>query len=155
MNTSTTQGMIGDLRSRLLNFTPRSGATLQASLGGRLYTVQAPDDVTYPYAVLRLVSRAQTEGYGGLRESFEVELQIFDRPRGQQWRAEGIADVATQAFLRWDIGTSGLMFSRHVRRVVMPPAPSPMDRELVQITLFVPVVAWPVMLTQYVTSHPE
>ena len=154
MSTTSTQGMMQDLRTRLLTFEPRTGDPLSDRLTA-LYTVQAPDNVTYPYAVVRLVSRQQTEGYGGLRESFEVELSIFDRPRAQQWRAEGIADVATEAFLRWDIGSSGLMFSRHVRRVTMPPAPSPMDRELVHLVLFVPVVAWPVMLTQYVTSHPE
>ncbi len=151
MTTASTQSMMTDLRNRLLTFAPMSGSTLQTSLGGRLYVVQAPDDVTYPYAVMRLVDRRQTDGYGGFRESFEIELMVFDRPRSQQWRAEGIADVATQAFLGWDLASSGLMFSRHVRRVVMPPAPSPMDRELVQIVLFVPVVAWPVMLSQYVT----
>jgi hypothetical protein len=144
--------MVADLRSRLLTFQPASGSTLQTTLGGRLYTVQAPDDPTYPYAVLRLVDRRQTDGYQQLRETFEIELTICDRPRSQQWRAEGIADVATQAFFDWDLATSGVMFSRHVRRVTLPPAPSPMDRELVQVMVFVPVVAWPVMLTQYVTS---
>ena len=149
MSTTSTQAMVADLRSRLLTFQPASGATLQTTLGGRLYTVQAPDVVTYPYAVLRLVDRAQTDGYAGYRQSFEIELAVFDRPRAQQWRAEGIADVAEQAFLQWDLGSSGLLFSRHVRRLTLPPAPAPMDRELVQVMLFVPVVAWPVMLTQY------
>ena len=151
MTTTSTQAMVADLRTHLLTFQPMSGTTLQARLNGRLYVVQAPDSVTYPYAVMRLVDRRATDGYGGYRQTFEVELQIFDRPRSQQWRAEGIADVAEQAFLGWDLASSGLLFSRHVRRVTMPPAPEPMDRELVQITVFVPVVAWPVMLTQYVT----
>lgn len=155
MSTTSTQAMVADLRSRLLNFTPRSGSTLNTSLGGRLYTVQAPDNAEYPYAVVRLVDRRQTDGYGGLRETFELELSIFDRPRVQQWRAEGIADVAEQAFLGWSLATSGVLFSRHVRRVTMPPAPSPMDRELVHIVVYVPIVAWPVMLTQYVTQNPE
>lgn len=152
MSTTSTQGMMQDLRSRLLTFQPASGDTLNTSLGGRLYTVQAPDNAEYPYAVIRLVDRRQTDGYGGLRETFDVELSIVDRPRTQQWRAEGIADVAEQAFRDWDLATSGILFSRHVRRLTLPPAPSPMDRELVQIVLFVPIVAWPVMLTQYVTS---
>ena len=152
MSTTSTRNMIADLRSQLLNFAPASGDSLNTSLSGRLYTVQAPDDPDYPYAVVRLLPRRQTVGDGGYRETFEIEVQIFDRPRSQQWRAEGIADVATQAFLQWDLRSSGLLFSGHVRRITMPPAPDPMDRELVQITLFVPVVAWPVMLTQYATS---
>ena len=155
MNTSTTQGIIGDLRSQLLTFAPRTGEPLEDVLTA-LYTVQAPDKLPenpYPYGVIRLVGRQATDGYGGLRETFEVELSLFDRPRSQQWRLEGAADTAQGAFTRWSLGTSGLLFSRHIRRVTLPPAPSPMDRELVQIVLFVPVAAWPVMLTQYVTSQ--
>jgi hypothetical protein len=151
MSTTSTQAMTTDLRNRLLNFAPETGATLNSRLGGRLYVSQAPDEVDYPYAVIRLVDRRQTDGYAGMRESFEIELAIFDRPRGKQWQAEAIADVAQQAFLKWEVYSSGLMFSRHTRRVTMPVAPSPMDRELVHLVLFVPVVAWPVMFTQYYT----
>jgi hypothetical protein len=155
MSTTSTQGMIQDLRARLLNFVPRSGDTLNTSLGGRLYTTQAPDNVTYPYAVVRLMDRQQTVGDQGFRTRGEIEVSIFDRPRSQQWRAEAIADVVQQAFLHWDLKTSGLMFAQHSRRVTMPPAPTPMDRELVQIAVYVPIVAWPVMFTQYFTSSPE
>ena len=152
MTTTSTQAMTVDLRNRLLNFAPASGDTLNTRLGGRLYVSQAPDNAEYPYAVMRLITRQQTDGYTGFRETSEIELAIFDRPRGQQWRAEGIADVAAQAFLMWDLRTSGLMFARHCRRLTLPPAPSPMDRELVQVMVYVPIVAWPVMFTQYFTS---
>jgi hypothetical protein len=159
MSTTSTQGMMQDLRSRLLNFEPRSGDTLNTSLGGRLYTTQAPDklpDQPYPYAVVRLMDRQQTVGDQGFRTRGEIEVQIFDRPRSQQWRAEAIADVVQQAFLHWDLKTSGLMFAQHSRRVgPLPPAPAPMDRELVHIAVYVPIVAWPVMFTQYFTSSPE
>jgi hypothetical protein len=156
MSTTSTQGMMQDLRSRLLTFQPRSGDTLDTSLGGRLYTTQAPDNVTYPYAVVRLMDRQQTVGDQGFRTRGEIEVQIFDRPRSQQWRAEAIADVVQQAFLHWDLKTSGLMFAQHSRRVgPLPPAPAPMDRELVHIAVYVPIVAWPVMFTQYFTSSPE
>ena len=151
MSTTSTQGMMQDLRSRLLTFQPASGLRLNQVLGDRLYTGSAPDTVQYPYAVFRLVDRRQTDGYTGFRATAEIELSIFDRPRSQMWRAEGIADVAEQAFLGWDLRTSGVLFSRHVRRLTMPVAPIPMDRELVQIMVFVPIVAWPVMLTQYYT----
>jgi hypothetical protein len=155
MSTTSTQGMMQDLRSRLLTFQPRTGDRLEQSIGDRLYT-KAPDNVIYPYAVVRLMDRQQTVGDQGFRTRGEIEVQIFDRPRSQQWRAEAIADVVQQAFLHWDLKTSGLMFAQHSRRVgPLPPAPAPMDRELVQIAVYVPIVAWPVMFTQYFTSSPE
>jgi hypothetical protein len=155
MSTTSTQGMIQDFRSRILNFVPRSGDTLNTTLGGRIYTTQAPDNVTYPYGVLRMLDRRQTVGDQGFREAFELELSIAGRPRSQQWIVEGALDVAAQAFLHWDIKTSGLMFSQQRRVGPLPPAPAPMDRELVQIVVYVPIVAWPVMFTQYFTSSPE
>jgi hypothetical protein len=155
MSTTSTQGMMQDIRSRLLTFEPRTGSALGDVLTA-LYTNQAPDNVTYPYAVVRLMDRQQTVGDQGFRTRGEIEVSIFDRPRSQQWRAETIADVVQQAFLHWDLKTSGLMFAQHSRRVgPLPPAPAPMDRELVQIAVYVPIVAWPVMFTQYFTSSPE
>jgi hypothetical protein len=155
MSTTSTQGMMQDLRSRLLTFQPRTGDRLEQSIGDRLYT-KAPDNVIYPYAVVRLMDRQQTVGDQGFRTRGEIEVQIFDRPRSQQWRAEAIADVVQESFLHWDLKTSGLMFAQHSRRVgPLPPAPAPMDRELVQIAVYVPIVAWPVMFTQYFTSSPE
>ena len=156
MSTTSTQGMMQDLRTRLLTFEPRTGDPLSDVLTA-LYTVQAPDklpDSPYPYAVIRLMDRNQTVGDQGFRTGGEVEVQIFDRPRSQQWRAEAIADVVQQAFQQWDLRSSGLLFSQHSRRITLPPAPTPMDRELVQIVVYVPIVAWPVMFTQYVTN-PE
>lgn len=152
----STQELIQTIRARLLDFAPASGSTLRVELGGgasaRLYTDGAPDGTTYPYAVLRLADHRQTDGYGGFRKTVELEVQVYDRPRSQVWRAQRIADVIEQALLLWETAADGLVFSRHVRRVgPLPPAPDPMDRELVQIAVFAPVVVWPVMLSQYVT----
>lgn len=153
MTTLSTQGIYQLLRTRLLGFIPRQGTTLNTRLTGRLYTVQAPDVLVYPYAVMRWMDPAATPEYNdGIRKSGTLEIQVFTRPRSEQWTCEGIADLIEQALNGWADGTSGLTFARHVRRVTMPPAPSPMDREVCQITLFVPVVSWPVMLSQYVTS---
>lgn len=156
MSTTSTRSLMQDLRSRLLTFQPASGERLNESIGDRLYTSQAPDDVTYPYGVVRLMPRRQTVGDQGFREAMELEIQLFDRPRGQQWRLEAIADVVQQAFLHWQQASSGLVFAQHSRRVgPLPPAPEPMDRELVQIAVYVPIVSWPVMFTQYFTTSTE
>ena len=152
MTTASTQGVYQLVQDRVLNFAPLSGDTLNTRIGGRLYTVQGPDVLVYPYVVMRWMAPAATDGYNGLRKSGEFEFQVLDRPRAQYWRAEGIADVIEQCFLDWGSAVSGLSFARHIRRVELPPAPSPMDREIVNIGVYVPVVSWPVMLSQYVTQ---
>jgi hypothetical protein len=149
---NSTQALVSAVRTQLLDYQPPSpGTTLRARLGGgtsaRCYTVEAPPDAAYPYVVLRIASRPQTPGFGGWRSVAEFEVQVWDRPRTEQWRAEGIADLIEQAALHWAVMGSGLAFSQHVRRVTLPPAPAPMDRELVGITLFLPVVVWPAYLT--------
>lgn len=152
MTTLSTQGIYQLIRARLLGFVPRQGTTLNTRLAGRLYTVQAPDTVEYPYAVMRWIDPAATPEYDGIRKAGTLEIQVYTRPRSELWTAEGIADLIEQALNGWADGTSGITFARHVRRVTMPPAPSPMDRELCQITVMVPIVSWPLMLSQYFTS---
>jgi hypothetical protein len=151
VTTSTTQGFLALCRGRALDYVPPTTTTLRTLLGGgasaRLYTEQAPDIVTYPYAVLSWKSVSQTEGYQGWRMYGELEFQVWDRPRGNEWRAQGIADVIQQAFLGWSDSASGLSFGRHSRRQRVPLAAEPSDRELVRILVFVPVAAWPVLLS--------
>jgi hypothetical protein len=153
----STQVFIRTVRTRMLDYTPPAGSTLRTLLGGgedaRLYTHETPadDEPTYPYAVVRIASRPQTDGYGGLRSVAGIEVQVFDRPRSQLWRAEGIADRIEQSMLGWAMAdTPSIVFARHVRRMTLPPAPSPMDRDLIVITLTVPVVVWPDYLLQTV-----
>lgn len=148
---NSTQQLVETVMTRLLDFVPSSGTTLRTRLGGgasaRLYTVQAPNDPVYPYAVLRIATRPQTLGYAGYRSEAGIEVQVFDRPRSQQWVAEGIADLIEQATLGWcDPTGTGLVFARHLRRMTLPPAPSPMDREVVVVTLSLPVAVWPAYL---------
>lgn len=153
MSTTTSKAVVDAIRTRLLGFTPKTGSTLNTLLGGRLYTVQAPDEPVYPYAVLTYTNRVQTDGYGGLREMGDLEILIHARPRGQQWAAETIADTVQQAVLRWansEANPDGLIFTRHCRRDQVPPMGSPMDRELVVVRVLVPVVVWPRLFTQYV-----
>lgn len=154
MTTASTQGLIALFMARVLDFTPMTGDMLRTRLGGgsspRLYVEQAPDVVTYPYAVLSWKSAHATEGDAGLQIKGEMEIQVYDRPRGNEWRAQGIADVMQQAMLTWGSAVSGATWAGHVRRQRVPLAAEPADRELVRIIVFVPVTCWPVMLSQYV-----
>jgi hypothetical protein len=156
MTTASLQGFLSLVMGHLLDFTPATGTTLRTRLGGgasaRLYVEQAPDSVTYPYAVLSAKSVRETPGYDGFRLEGEIEVQVYHRPRGKEWDAQGIADVIEQACLRWADGQSGVSFFRHVRRMRVPLAAAPADRELVRIIVFIPVVCWPVMQSQYVTT---
>ena len=151
MTTASTQGFLAMCRTRALDYVPPTGDTLRTRLGGgssaRLYTEQAPDTVTYPYVVLSWKSARETEGYAGWRMDGELEFQVYHRPRGNEWAAQGIADVIHQAFSGWVDAASGLTFSRHARRLRLPLAAEPADRELVRVVVFIPVASWPVLLS--------
>ena len=114
MSATTTELLYTSLRTALLAFQPAGGATpesLGALLTG-LWVVQGPDNVSYPYGIMRLQSRQSSGEYSGDRETVGLELTLYDRPRKQQYAVEGYADVAEQALLRYTDVTSGLVFAR-------------------------------------------
>lgn len=151
---ATTHAIVAAIRTRLLDTNPTSGDDLSTRLGGRLYYEQAPATGSvspiFPYAVYRLTNRIETDGFAGMRETADVELLIFGRPRGvQQWVVEGCADVADEALLAWQSVTDGIAFSCFRTRDTLPPAPDPMDRDVVMVRLLFPVVLWPTYRTAY------
>ena len=151
MSAATTEALYTSLRTALLAFQPAGGATpesLGALLTG-LWVVQGPDNVSYPYGIMRLQSRQSSGEYSGDRETVGLELTLYDRPRKQQYAVEGYADVAEQALLRYRDVTSGLVFARERQRDTLPQGTGPADREVVGVRLVFPLVVWPVWLTQY------
>ena len=148
---ASTQALLTAIRTRLLTFVPISGATLTSRLGGRLYVVQAPATVTYPYGIVRLVNRAQTDGFGGYRETGDVEVEILSKPRSEQWVVEGALDVCDQALLEWWAAPAGLQWARHRVRDTLPVPPDPMDRDVVIGRALYGYVAWLDYLLQYVS----
>jgi len=152
--TASTHDLIVLLRTRLLTFTPAQGATLSSRLGGRLYYEQAPATgsvaPTYPYATYRLTNRIESDGYSGMRETGDVEVLFYGRPRGTQlWTVEGCADVVDEALLDWNAVSEGIAFSRFRTRDTLPIPPDPMDRDLVIVRCLYPVVLWPTYRTHY------
>lgn len=143
--------LVQQLRARALTFTALGGDRLQDLIGDRLYLAQAADHAVYPYVVLGL-QHVATFTDGGYRQLWSVEWLVLHRDRGQYWEASWIADVLEQAFLRWRVATSTALVlaqSQQAQRATLPPAPAPMDRELVQVRYVVPCIVWPAHLTPY------
>lgn len=149
--TDSTAAIYAMIRDRILNFTPKSGSKLKDTLS-ELYVVQAPDNAKFPYGVMRFINTNRDGAYQGYRQTMEVEVQLFAQPRSEASALEVMADVADEAMLGWRQATSGLAFSFEGSRMSIPPAPPPLNSEVVQIRLTYPVVVWPAFLTQYANS---
>lgn len=152
--TDSTYDLLALIRTRLLDFTPTSGDDLGTRLGQRLYYEQAPAAGSvapkYPYGIYRLTNRLETDGFAGMRETGDLEVQLYGRPRGTALAVvEGCADVIDQALLDWNGITDGIVFSRFRLRDTLPVPPDPMDREVVTVRLLFPVVLWPTYRTDY------
>jgi len=154
---ASTEAIVGLIRARLLTYVPSTTTTITTLLGSRLYYDQAPaaGSVTpkYPYATYRLMNRLESDGYAGMRETGDIEVLFFGRPRGHPstglWAIERCADVADEALLDWNAVSSGIAFSRFRVRDTLPLPLDGMDRDLVTLRCVYPVVLWPT----YRTTH--
>ncbi len=146
---SATTALYGHLRTRLLDFVPTEGNALRASVGTRLYTLQAPDNAGLPHGVLRIQSRTTgTVDDGRLGERGEIELQWFARPRSALTAVERFADVCEAALLHYHTDTVGVLTIRRlIARDTLPPNTEPADRELVQLRLVWSYTWWPTYRT--------
>lgn len=163
---ASTENLYRAIRERILDFIPSSGDPVGLLLGDpdrpRLYFVQSPDqreeldgDGGWPYVIIQLADLGALPGEAGLRHQMVLNVDVWDYPRENQFRATGIADQIHQALLDFvKANTLGLMFCRSsdIRRVDAPVPPVPLDRELVHTRLVVPLVVWPAFLTQYAVT---
>ena len=151
--TASTQAIVTLIQQRLLTFVPTTTSTLTTLLGGRLYYDQAPAagsvSPLYPYATYRLTNRIETDGFAGMRETGDVEVLFFHKPREKQWELERCADVADEAFLDWNYVAGGIAFSRFRTRDSLPVPLDGMDRSLITIRCLYPVALWPTYRTAY------
>lgn len=149
-NTSSTLAVVQAIRTQLYNFQQSGTNSVSSSLGTRLYVNQPPDNVTFPYAVMRLVNQISNTEYRGDRQTASVEIMIYDRPRSNTSRAEGVADNIDGAMTRLRLqDADGIMFGRSRLRDTIPPMTDPADREVVAIRLLYDIAMWPQFLTQY------
>lgn len=153
----STVGIEDTLRTRLLTHERLSGATLATILGtaagagsdGKLYKNEAPDNVTGPYAVMWFKNRRPTPDVA-VRQTAELEVQIFGRPRSMQATCEEAADACDEAMLTeyTDVSSRVISCSGGLRSA-MPPASEPADREVVQIRLVYTLIVYPENIAQY------
>ena len=117
------------------------------------YIGRAPDNPTYPFAVMRLNTRNAGRNHG-LRLDGSLEIQIYGKPYTQQENVNAVADLFEQAMLLW-IGNAagqGLVFSHGTQRDQLPPGPAPIDSEVVTVRLLYTLAIWPQYLTSIATS---
>lgn len=143
------------IRTRLLTFTPSGGSSGAALLGtgpgaasdGKLHIDQAPDNVTFPYGVMRFVDWTPEGEDGGYAHRGQLECQLFHRPRGEASAIKTIADQFERALRKWVYTTSGIIVIQSVTRGSIT-YEAPADRELVQERLLASLYAHPQYLTQ-------
>lgn len=158
----STAGLLASLRSRLLDFSRLEGETLAEILGstdtgsgsdGKLYIVQAPDNVTTVspsrWGVMALKNRRTGGTEQSARDLIELEVMLFARPRSQQAAMEEAADACDEAMLRYQNLDADLVGNWGRLRNTLPVMTEPADREVVQIRLMYTLVVYPDHLTQY------
>lgn len=151
MSTTSTEALYKALRTRLLTFQALGSPTpetLADSLTD-LWVVQGPDNIEYPYGIMRLQARTRSGEYAGEREAMDLELLLYDRPRAQQYVVEGYADIADQALLRYADSSAGVVISGESERDTLPMNTPVSDREVVAVRCVYHLVVWPQFLTQY------
>lgn len=142
------------MRTRLMTFTPKGGGgTIGSRLRGQgIYIAAPPDNVSYPYAVLRLQNIRRSGEYDGMRMEGECEIVLYMRPRTAIGDVELIADFMQEAFLQWADVSQGLLVSRGDIRTTLPVGGRPEDRETWGVRILFDFFCWPRTMTQYVNN---
>lgn len=139
------------LRTRLLGFAPADGTPpLAAQLAGDLWLDEAPDDVTTPYGVLRVLT-APTDGDAEIRKLLLIECMLYGRPSAQRPTLKRCGDVIEQALWKWIDTTAGVLVLTGTAVQSVPPFATPADRELVAVRVTATGYVYLTMLTQYTT----
>lgn len=153
MSTTSQLATLQAIRTRLLTF---SGGVVASALGtlagagsdGKLYIDQAPDPVSYPYGVLRIVDWRSQGDDGGFARRMQVELQLVARPRAQATALKAIADHCERALRAWsDVSAGPIVATQGLSRATVV-FEEPADRDVVLERLLIPLYVHPQVLTQ-------
>ena len=147
------------LRTRLLTFQRLAGDSLNAILGGspdgsgidgKLYRDKVPDNVTGPFAVMRLMNRRR-DSENPQAELAELELQFFVRNWSNRGTLNDAADAADEAMANYRSVTdeAGVIAVWAARRSALGPWKEPADSDVVQILCVYTLRLWPANLVQY------
>lgn len=153
MSTVSWNAIEDTIRDRLLTWANVNGVTLASVLTGGLW-IQAAPIGPQPglWGTFRIIG-AET-GLTGIsgRDTFVVEVMLIGRPSDKMPLLNLCADLCDGAMLGWIDSTSGLLFTRKRQRDTVPPFDDPADREVRQIRLLYPFVAWPRYLNDPLTD---
>jgi hypothetical protein len=152
---ANTSLLYGHIRRRVLDFDPAGpDAPLRTTLGERLYTLEPPDNASYPFATQRLRFRATGTGDDSrLREQSEIVFMVYGRPRASLSAVERIADIIEESLLHYSTPDIGLMTMRGVvSRETLSAYQSPENREIVQVRLVLSLTWWPTYRSQLATA---
>lgn len=160
MSTASSVAILQAIRTRLLTFTPQTGSTLAVLLGtltgagsdGKLYLNAAPDTVTYPYGVLRLIGRDPDGDDGRFLQKPIAELHFYHRPRSNTAACEALADRVEEAWHHWVATTGDIISARAIEGRVTITFSDPADRELVCVRMLLPFRVAPSYLTRYAAT---
>ena len=131
----STEWLYETIRDRILNYTPVGpafpGGALSGVLGGRVWFVKPPDDAAFPCVVIKLQDRVSDGFDHGYAETFAIEVQCYNRPRGYKTNKLNvqIADQVQAALTGW-LNLAPLAVKAMRMRMSMPTASSPSDRDI-------------------------
>lgn len=148
--TISTEAIENALRTAILAYTVGS-ADVGDYIGTRLYIDAPPDDVTFPYALMRYLPATPNPEYPQERIQAELEIQVFGRTDAQRLTVKAVGDLLEQCFLRYrhNDNNQGMMFSRHRARTVLPAFTAPADSEVSGERHLISLVVWPHFLLQH------
>jgi hypothetical protein len=148
-----------NLRNRLLTFDRLTGDRLNDILGGteegsgtdgKLYRGKVPDNVTGPFAVMRLKNRRR-DSENPQAELAELELMFFVRNWANRSTLSDAADAADEAMHNYRSVTAeaGVIAVWGAKRDDMGPWKEPADSDVVQVMCLYTLRLWPANLVQY------
>lgn len=144
--TDSTNAIIKTISDMLLSWANAEGKRASQVIEDRMYQVRAPNNVTFPYATVRLATRNDGK-YHGMRLDGMLEVQVYGRPWSQQKDVNDVADLFDQAMVSTVENGHGLIFCHGWQRDALPPGGSPVDSETVTIRLVYTLAIWPEYLT--------
>lgn len=154
MSTVSTDALYIQLRNRILTFVDPDGNTLAdptVGVGGRIYRVRAPDNVTFPYGVMILRAPQKPDGQGKIKLVMDLEIMFFGRVRATQATVEAYGDRAMQSLIGYSDGSSGLVFVEYATSESLPPFGAPADQDVVQVRVLARVHSYPLFLSRLST----
>lgn len=157
-STDSLDRVLAVARTRLLTFVPNShpvqgtntiasrlGTATGAGSDGKLYKNRAPDNISYPYGVMRFVGIFTGGDDGGYNIRGPIELQFYGYGASMEGLISSCMDVAEEAWRDWCVlaVNDSIVAQRSYGRAPVPYESDPADRELICHRILLPFYATP------------